>query len=388
MAKLLWGKVYYQDIFAGIIRQEPDMGSSFIYDESYLQAKHPAIAHNFQLQSEAFVYQTELPPFFDNLVAEGWLEGAQTRLLRKRHISRFELLLAFGQDCSGAVSVVDPNPEDLSKALIDINDPKELAVFTSRASLSGVQPKLAIIEKDGIYLPAKIGQLSTHIAKFPSSNHYDLVINEYLTTIAFQHLLPEDSYVTMQLGNIHGFDEQALIIKRFDRYEGKRIHFEEFNQLLDQPSNSKYSGSYKQMADFIRATPGCLVAEVYRLYSRVIAGILLGNSDMHLKNFAMLHTTNGLRLTPSYDQVAAIMYGYKDLALITNNQEHVHINKLKINNIIDLGLEFGLNKQAISMAIETLKNNIPHTKQAILESKLDSPKCKQKILELIDHIWK
>ncbi len=51
------------------------------------------------------------------------------------------------------------------------------------------------------------------------------------------------------------------------------------------------------MADFIRATPGCLPVEIYRLYLRILAGLLLGNTDMHFKNFAMFHTPEGLRLT-------------------------------------------------------------------------------------------
>ncbi len=33
MAKLLWGKVYYQDQFAGYLRQEPGERYTFQYDE-------------------------------------------------------------------------------------------------------------------------------------------------------------------------------------------------------------------------------------------------------------------------------------------------------------------------------------------------------------------
>jgi serine/threonine-protein kinase HipA len=57
-----------------------------------------------------------LHPFFDNLVVEGWLETAQMRLLGKHQVNRFELLLAFGQDLAGAVSVIDQEPAHLSVA--------------------------------------------------------------------------------------------------------------------------------------------------------------------------------------------------------------------------------------------------------------------------------
>ncbi len=388
MASLLWGKVYYKDQFAGLLKQEPGSGSSFSYDDSYLKGKNPQIAYSLPLHLEPQVFQTELPPFFDNLVAEGWLEEAQTKLLGKRYVSRFELLLAFGQDCAGAVSIIDPSPEKISKTLINVEDPKELALLNSRASLSGVQPKLAIIERHGIYYPIKFGELSTHIAKFSSRSHYDLVANEYLTTIAYKCLLPEDTCVEMHLGNIHGFDEEALIIKRFDRLQGKRIHFEEFNQLLNQPSNNKYDGSYQSIADFISNTPGCLSAEIYRFYLRVLAGILLGNTNMHLKNFAMFHTPDGLRLTPTYDQVAAYLYGYKQLALSFCSLNNLAINKITPLNIIELGTNFGLNQQTIIMAAETLRKNLPNAIQAVATSSLGSEQLKQKILELIDQIWK
>lgn len=51
MARLLWGKVYYKDIFAGIIREEPGDRVTFTYDDSYtgleknLEAAKDAIAN-------------------------------------------------------------------------------------------------------------------------------------------------------------------------------------------------------------------------------------------------------------------------------------------------------------------------------------------------------
>ena len=74
MAKLLWGKVNYQDRFAGIIREEPGHAISFTYDDSYLNGKNPPISHTLPLTGIPFVSQVGLLPFFDNLVSEGWLE--------------------------------------------------------------------------------------------------------------------------------------------------------------------------------------------------------------------------------------------------------------------------------------------------------------------------
>ena len=79
------------------------------------------------------------------------------------------------------------------------------------------------------------------------------------------------------------------------------------------------------MADFLKSSKGCLPAEVYSLYGRILAGFLLGNTDMHLKNFALFSTNMGMRLTPSYDQVSASIYGYKTMALSLGGADNLEV---------------------------------------------------------------
>lgn len=386
MAKLLWGNVYYKDILAGYLREEINQQISFVYDNHYLNSGNPPISHTLPLQNTPHV-NTGLHPFFDNLVAEGWLEHAQTRLLGKRIVSRFELLLTFGYDCAGAVSIIDPEPAKLSQAMLDMQDPKDIAILNNRASLSGVQPKLTIIEKNGKFIPSKINELSTHIAKFPSQGHADLVINEYLTTLAFKKLLPKDNIVDLWIGEISGFNEPALIIKRFDRSNEGKIHFEEFNQLLGKMSTEKYNASHKEMADFLKNTRGCLPAESYNLYGRILAGFLLGNTDMHLKNFALFRTNTDMRLTPSYDQVSASLYDYKTLALSLGGVNNLPISNLKTKHIITLGEEFSLPKEAINMLVRQLEKNKEAAKQAIFEAKIDQVKLKDQLISMMEKRW-
>lgn len=387
MANLLWGKVYYKDIFAGTLREEPGGRVTFTYDSTYIDGGHPAIAHTLPVREQPHISNNGLHPFFDNLVSEGWLEQAQSRLLGRREVTRFELLLAFGFDCAGAVSIVDPEPSALSEAMLDLDDPKEMAVLTSRASLSGVQPKLAVVEEGGIYRPARINELSTHIAKFPSANHPNLTLNEYLTTLAFKALLPDDEVVDLGIEDVKGLGEPALLIKRFDRGSEGRLHFEEFNQLLGRSSRTKYDGAHKDMADFILGTDGCLPTQAYLLYRRILAGLLLGNTDMHLKNFAMFHTSAGLRLTPSYDQVAASLYNYKTLALkIAGSKDHP-IGDLKGRHLTLLGEEFGLSPAAINMAAQGLEKHIEAAKDAIQDAPLGGADFKDNLIKLIGKRW-
>lgn len=388
MATSLWGNVFYKNQFAGLIRQEPGDRFSFSYDKSYLDAGLPPISYTLALRSEPYITLSGLHPFFDNLVAEGWLEGAQARLLGKRQASRFELLLAFGQDCAGAVSVLDPSPMARSQKLMDKSDPKELALIHNRASLSGVQPKLSLVKREGKFYPSEINEVSTYIGKFPSRHHDDLTTNEYLTTLAYKALFPEDDVVDLWIGNIEGFTEEALIIKRFDRTAtGEKIHFEEFNQLLGKPSNEKYDGAYKDMANFMRQVPLCLPAEVFRLYTRILCGLILGNTDMHFKNFALLHTNEGLRLTPTYDQVAAALYDYKSVALAIGGNPDIQLGSLKAGNIIKLAQEFSLSAAAIKMAVDKMAENLPYAKEAIFNAELGTQAFKDELFKLLEKRW-
>ena len=164
MAAVLWGKVYYNDdLFAGELRQDPGGRCVFTYDPAYIGAGHPAIAHTLQVRAEPYISEHGLHPFFDNLVAEGWLRNAQARALKVDPGDRFALLLAFGHDCAGAVSVIDPAP--LAEPTIDIGDPMALAALTSRASLSGIQPKVLAVKEDQNYRPARLNDLVTLLAQ-------------------------------------------------------------------------------------------------------------------------------------------------------------------------------------------------------------------------------
>ena len=65
-------------------------------------------------------------------------------------------------------------------------------------------------------------------------------------------MLPNDDFVEADLIELPHISEQALIVKRFDRRKDlRKIHFEAFNQLLNQTTAKKYDSAYNEMADFI-----------------------------------------------------------------------------------------------------------------------------------------
>lgn len=390
MAARLYGTVYYDALFAGILEQIPDGRFSFTYDAAYLETGHPQIAHTLFLRFAPH-YSDALHPFFDNLVAEGWLARAQARALGIQGEDRFARLLAFGIDCPGAVSVRDPRPT--REPDLAVGTPEEIAALANRASISGVQPKLFAIRTATEYVPARFGQFSTHIAKLPSPELEDVVELEYLTTIAAAALLPNDVVVDADIAQVRGIEGNCLLVRRFDRTDDEtKIHFEEFNQLLGRVAEAKYEGSYGEMASFmLRYQNNRREEDVDRLFRRVLACILLGNNDAHLKNFGLIHTPEGFRLCPFYDVVAAALYvrfSNSGLALrVGPGQNPGSLAALSPKHLALVAESFHLSPRALTMAVADLRRCLPAGIARVEESRHGSEKLKRRLIEHMRKRW-
>ena len=102
---------------------------------------------------------------------------------------------------------------------------------------------------------------------------------------------------------------QALATRRFDRPEpARRLHMEDFAQVFGQFPESKYENrSYANIAAVLTARAGQeAVADFVR---RVMFSALIGNGDMHLKNWSVVYE-DSIRptLSPAYDFVSTIPY--------------------------------------------------------------------------------
>lgn len=390
MASLLWGKVYFKDTYAGRLHEEPGGRCIFTYDTSYLESVQPAISHTLPLQAAPYVSERGLHPFFDNLAAEGWFRNAQAKALAIDPNHRFALLLGFGDDLVGAVSIIDPEPQE--RRNLDHSDEAIVAALLSRASISGVQRKLLVVKDGKQYRPVRAGdnKLSTHIAKLTSGSITNIIEVEYLTTLAVKKLLPADEVVETEIVTIEAIHEQALVIPRFDRSaSGKRLHhFEEFNQLLGKYSGDKYNSSYEAMGTFITNTPGCIPAEADRLFRRIIACLIVGNTDAHLKNFAMFHTRDGLRLTPCYDLVAAALYPeYQSIALRVSGIENLAVGSLLPKHVLKMAEGFGLPSNALMAATEDIGKRLPLALAAIEKSDVGSKILRDQLMKLMEKRW-
>jgi serine/threonine-protein kinase HipA len=391
MATTLWGQVYFKNIYAGTLVQEPGNRYVFSYDSSYLEGENSPISFSLPLRKEPFISQYGLHPFFDNLLSQGWLKNAQAKALGVKSEDRFALLLGFGFDLAGAVSIVDPRPQEL-KPINDLDEALQAAIHT-RGSISGVQRKLLVVKDGSSYRPTRPNEISTHIAKLSSGGFNQLIEVEFLTSLATQKLLPGDKVAAMTITTIPSIKEKALVIKRFDRIGRTKIHFEEFNQLLSKYSEDKYDGSYEDLGKFIFNTQSCMKAEAERLFKRILICFLVGNSDAHLKNFAMFHTKDGLRLTPIYDMVSEVFYdnlSHKIALKLLNTDkkdDNLKLTKLLPKHIIKLATAFDISKNMVLATIDDLEKRLPLALQAITKSKIDDQDLKFKLTTIIKKRW-
>ena len=66
-------KVFYKDIFAGILTETDEGDYKFQYDSEYVE-KYPDKFLNFSMPVSKGVYsEKRLFPFFEGLIPEGWL---------------------------------------------------------------------------------------------------------------------------------------------------------------------------------------------------------------------------------------------------------------------------------------------------------------------------
>ena len=100
--------------------------------------------------------------------------------------------------------------------------------------------------------------------------------------------------------------ELNYIIRRIDRtQDGRKIAMEDMCQLAERQTEQKYQGSYELVASLIMRYSSMPKLDLVNYWEQVLFSWIVGNADMHLKNFSLIAETPGrYRLSPTYDQVS------------------------------------------------------------------------------------
>ena len=162
----------------------------------------------------------------------------------------------------------------------------------------------------------------------------------------------------------------------------ERIAMEDFCQLTERLTERKYNGSHEQIAKTIRKFARNPLIEVVHFYELVLACYLMGNSDMHLKNFSLIKREKGYFMAPAYDVIASRLYipdDREELALTINGKK----NKLIRNDFEQAMRAGGLPVPAISNLFHRIYQGVKKWPNIIQESFL-SPVWKNKLLSQIE----
>ncbi|MBZ0120600.1 MAG: type II toxin-antitoxin system HipA family toxin [Sandaracinaceae bacterium] len=267
-----------------------------------------------------------LPAYFRNLLPEGALRRIVEARLGPSALPEYTMLLRLGEHLPGAVRVLgdelDPSPLEVSER------DRRAAGDPFRFALTGVQPKLSLAQAgDRLTLPLE-GHGGDWIAKFGSPAYRDLVRNE-LTMLDWADacglLVPERRVIHAEeiehLPPDFEPDEEVLIVRRFDRGAGARIHQEDFAQVFDIAPEERYAWELADRSFAHFGSIGAIVRVIcgepdfFEYMRRLVFMVLSGNGDAHLKNWALYYPDPGglrARLAPLYDFVATVAYSNGD----------------------------------------------------------------------------
>jgi serine/threonine-protein kinase HipA len=297
----------------------------FAFDEAYIaDAGRPVLSLGFkdklgQLITSFRPYQTRVMPFFSNLLPEGHMRTYLAEGVGVNPEREFFLLWALGADLPGAITIRPADGEALPPYATDDHHGdvgrREKAL---RFSLAGVQLKFSAVNENtgGLTIPAK-GIGGSWIVKLPSREYEGVPENEFsMMTLARLIGMDVPAIELVDVSSIDNLPEgiavlegQALVIERFDRLEdGTAVHIEDFAQIFGLYPKDKYSkASSMNIASVIAAESD--EADIAEFIRRLTFNTLIGNTDMHVKNWSMIYPDRQkAALAPAYDFVSTIPY--------------------------------------------------------------------------------
>jgi len=329
----------------GVITRLAGDRTLFAFDQAYADdSNRPTLSLSFKGSSGGLItsvrpYNVRLPPFFSNLLPEGHLREYLAARAGVKPDREFFLLATLGADLPGAITVTSidaaaDHQHDDGKPDRDDRSPL-------RFSLAGIQLKFSAVMEagGGLTIPAD-GIGGSWIVKLPSARFEGVPENEFvMMELARQIGIPVPRLKLVPISEIESLprdagkmEGRALAVERFDRKpDGGRIHMEDFAQVFGVFADDKYEKrSYASIAQVLSAETGA--EAVMDFVRRLVFSILIGNADMHLKNWSLLYR-DGRKptLAPAYDFVSTVPYlagdrlalgfgGSKQLDSITQDQ--------------------------------------------------------------------
>ena len=249
-------------------------------------------------------------------------------------------------------------------------------IIVRSIAVTGVQPKLSLqLEKTRNEAPrlTLVGLYGDYILKPPSEQY---------------PCLPENEDLTMHLAEVAGIrtaahslirlssGELAYITRRFDRQNGQKIAVEDFCQLTETLTEHKYRGSVEKIGKLVRQFTNNKGYEQQRLFELILFCYLTGNTDMHLKNYALIENALGqYELSPAYDLLSTLLVlsDEEESALTINGKK----NRFKRTDFDSLAKSLQINEKTVAAIYQRFTKILPIWQQWIERSFLSAEMKKQ-----------
>lgn len=320
-----------------------------------------------ELYTDFRPYQKRVMPFFSNLLPEGHLRKYLAEQAGVNPEREFYLLWALGHDLPGAITITPADgeawPPDAADGADDHGDDQRENAL--RFSLAGVQLKFsAVMEASGgLTIPAS-GVGGSWIVKLPSREFAGVPENEFsmmkLAGLIGMNVPAIDLVSIDAIKNLpEGIDKignHAFVIERFDRLSGgSRVHIEDFAQVYGLYPEDKYgNGTFRNIAQVIAAEGND--ADIIEYVRRLTFNMLIGNADMHMKNWSLIYPDRRyVSLAPAYDFVATVPYIPGDATNMKISRAKV-FSAFSVDELEHLAVKASIpRKMAIDAAQETVQ---------------------------------
>ena len=257
---------------------------------------------------------------------------------------------------------------------------KEAVARAAKMSIQGVQPKLSVRlnPKKEIFEIVDTG--GRYIFKPQTTSYREVPENEDVTM-----RMAERMGIEVPLhGLVYSKDQtMTYFIRRFDRVgRNRKVAVEDFAQLSGRDRETKYDSSMEQIISLIEQFCTFPAIEKLKLFSLTLFNYLVGNEDMHLKNFSVIRRDLKVALSPAYDLLNStiILNSREELALPLRGKK----NKLtKDDFFVYFAKErLELTQKSIAQTVDRIIDAFPTWTELIQKSFL-SDSMKTQYLELL-----
>ncbi len=268
----------------------------------------------------------------------------------------------------------------LSKNLTDLHDfpftaNEQIRLAEDMAlklSIQGVQPKLSVKLNVHKSIFEVVDKMGTFILKPPHHLYEEVPQNEDLS----MKLAKQVGINTPISGLIYNIDDSlTYFIKRFDRGPKKtKYPVEDFAQLMSLDRDTKYNSSIEKLINLINDFCTFPIIEKGKFFRNIVFNYLIGNEDMHLKNYSLITINDITQLSPAYDllNTSIVLKASEEISLSLNGKK----SNLKRQDFIDYLAKkrLGLSTQEIDECMTICYEVMPSWQETISSSFLSENK--------------